>query len=152
MSSSRGSGAGRAGQGGSQQHAATPSSGGAANSRSGSGKGSGKGKGKGQRNGQGKASGGGNRGRQKPRNASGNERIDELAGPLSRVLDRLPATQRSVIEYRMGLKDGHPHDLGDTARALGLSLSEARDIERRAFEHIREVVPLERLQKLLKGS
>ena len=60
-----------------------------------------------------------------------------------------PATQREVIEYRMGLKDGHPHDLASTAGALGLSLSEAREIEARAFEHIREVVPLDRLQKLL---
>lgn len=83
------------------------------------------------------------------RTGTGNDRIDALAGPLKKVLDRLPATQRSVIEYRMGLKDGHPHDLGDTARALGLSLTEARDIEARAFEHIREVVPLDTLQKLL---
>lgn len=48
----------------------------------------------------------------------------------------------------MGLKDGHPHDLADTARQLGLSLSEAREIEKRAFSHIREVVP-PRLAKLL---
>jgi DNA-directed RNA polymerase specialized sigma24 family protein len=77
--------------------------------------------------------------------------VAQLAGPLQNVLKRLPATQREVIEWRMGLKDGHPHDLADTARQLGLSMSEARDIEKRAFEHIREVVPLDRLQKLLKG-
>jgi hypothetical protein len=77
--------------------------------------------------------------------------VQQLAGPLQSVLKRLPATQREVIEWRMGLKDGHPHDLADTARQLGLSMSEARDIEKRAFEHIREVVPLDRLQKLLKG-
>jgi DNA-directed RNA polymerase sigma subunit (sigma70/sigma32) len=49
----------------------------------------------------------------------------------------------------MGLTDGHPHDLADTARALGLSLSETKDIEQRAFAHIREAVPLQQLQKFL---
>jgi hypothetical protein len=42
-----------------------------------------------------------------------------------------------------------PHDLADTARALGLSMSEAREIEKRAFEHIREAVPLQQLQRFL---
>lgn len=87
----------------------------------------------------------GDRGRTEP------DPVQQLAGPLQNVLKRLPATQREVIEWRMGLKDGHPHDLADTARQLGLSMSEARDIEKRAFEHIREVVPLDRLQKLLRG-
>lgn len=49
----------------------------------------------------------------------------------------------------MGLVDGHPHTLADTARALNLSMGEAREIEGRAFDHIREVVPLDRLGKLL---
>ena len=73
----------------------------------------------------------------------------QLEGPLRKVLDRLPATQRKVLELRMGLTDGHPHDLADTARSLGLSLSEARDIEQRAFAHIREAVPLQQLQRFL---
>lgn len=82
--------------------------------------------------------------------ASGeNETIAQLSGPLQKVLARLPETQRKVLELRMGLTDGHPHDLADTARALGLSMSEARDIERRAFEHIREAVPLQQLQRFL---
>ncbi len=73
----------------------------------------------------------------------------QLQRPLEKVLARLPETQRKVLELRMGLADGHPHDLGDTARALGLSLSEAREIERRAFDHIREAVPLQQLQRFL---
>jgi hypothetical protein len=77
------------------------------------------------------------------------ETAKQLAGPLQQVLRRLPETQRKVLEYRMGLVDGHPHDLADTARALGLSMSEARDIEKRAFEHIRETVPLQQLQRFL---
>ncbi|TVR18346.1 MAG: hypothetical protein EA387_14690, partial [Nitriliruptor sp.] len=76
---------------------------------------------------------------------------EELKQPLERVLSRLPETQRRVLELRMGLVDGHPHDLADTARALGLSLSETREIEKRAFEHIREAVPLQQLQRFLQG-
>lgn len=77
------------------------------------------------------------------------DRVAELSGPLRKVLDRLPETQRRVLEYRMGLVDGHPHNLTDTARALNLTMSEAKEIEGRAFEHIREVIPLDRLGKLL---
>jgi hypothetical protein len=86
-------------------------------------------------------------GRGRPTGAD--ETVAELAGPLRKVLDRLPETQRKVLELRMGLADGHPHDLGDTARALGLSLSETRDIAKRAFEHIREAIPLQQLQRFL---
>jgi DNA-directed RNA polymerase sigma subunit (sigma70/sigma32) len=50
---------------------------------------------------------------------------------------------------RMGLVDGHPHTLTETAEALGLSLADAKDIEARAMEHLREVVPLDKLAKLL---
>lgn len=65
------------------------------------------------------------------------------------VLARLPDVERRVVELRTGLTDGHPHDLADTARLLGLTRTEAREIERRAFDRIREVVPLEGLQRLL---
>jgi hypothetical protein len=85
----------------------------------------------------------------KPAPTGENETVQQLTGPLQQVLGRLPATQRKVLELRMGLTDGHPHDLADTARELGLSLSEARDIEQRAFAHIREAVPLEQLQRFL---
>jgi hypothetical protein len=98
------------------------------------------------RGGQGRG-GQGRGGRGRPTGAD--ETVAELAGPLRKVLDRLPETQRKVLELRMGLADGHPHDLGDTARALGLSLSETRDIEKRAFEHIREAIPLQQLQRFL---
>jgi hypothetical protein len=116
--------------------------------KSGAGKsGAGKG-GAGKGGGQGRAGG-----RGRPAGASGeNETVQQLTGPLEKVLARLPATQRQVLELRMGLADGHPHDLADTARALGLSLSEARDIEQRAFAHIREAVPLQQLQRFLPKS
>jgi DNA-directed RNA polymerase specialized sigma24 family protein len=73
----------------------------------------------------------------------------QLAAPLTRVLARLPATQRRVLELRMGLTDGHPHDAPDAARILGISLGELREIEARAFERIREVIPLQQLQRFL---
>lgn len=104
------------------------------------------------RSGQGKAPAGrasGRGGKQRGGRAAENETVAQLQGPLAKVLARLPETQRQVLELRMGLADGHPHDLADTARALGLSLSEARDIEQRAFAHIREAVPLQQLQRFL---
>jgi hypothetical protein len=118
----------------------------------------GQGQGKGKQ-GQGKGKQGHGRGR--PDGASGGKRgarreepddpVAKLTGPLQKVLARLPETQRKVLELRMGLVDGHPHDLADTARTLGLSLSEARDIEKRAFEHIREAIPLQQLQRFLQN-
>ncbi|HEX9889818.1 MAG TPA: sigma factor-like helix-turn-helix DNA-binding protein [Nitriliruptorales bacterium] len=118
--------------------------GGARAGQGGGGKPRGQGQGKGGAKGRGK---GGAQGGGRPR--PDRSRADELAEPLKRVLERIPATQREVLEWRMGLKDGHPHDLSSTAAQLGLSITETKEIEQRAFEHIREVVPLERLQKLL---
>jgi RNA polymerase primary sigma factor len=77
------------------------------------------------------------------------ERAAQLAAPLRRVLQRLPETQRRVLELRMGLADGHPQDPADAARTLGISLGELREIEARAFERIREVIPLQQLQRFL---
>ena len=79
------------------------------------------------------------------------DRVRELAGPLARVLKRLPEVERRVVELRMGLVDGHPSDLATTARALNLTPHEAKQIEQRAFERIREVVPLQQLQKFLQS-
>jgi hypothetical protein len=148
---------------------------GGAKGRGGGGKGQGAGKGQGGAKGgqgAGKGQGGGKRssgaaGGHKPagkqttgggkgarggppdRHESSAETVARLAGPLQKVLRRLPETQRRVLELRMGLADGHPHDLADTARELGLSLGEAREIEQRAFEHIREAIPLQQLQRFL---
>jgi DNA-directed RNA polymerase sigma subunit (sigma70/sigma32) len=77
------------------------------------------------------------------------ERLAQLAAPLRRVLQRLPETQRKVLELRMGLVDGHPQQPADAARTLGMSLGELREIEARAFERIREVIPLQQLQRFL---
>ena len=126
----------------------------------GSGRGAGggsRGSGKGGRGNRKNAKGAG-RGQRQGGNTAGkggrpvDDRVAELAGPLAKVLDRLPETQRRVLEHRMGLVDGHPMSLSDTANALGITPHEAKQIEQRAFEHIREVVPLDRLTKLMKGS
>lgn len=114
---------------------------------------SGGGSGRGRSGGSGSAAkGSGNKAagsRRAPRRDEPADPVAQLTGPLQKVLQRLPETQRKVLELRMGLVDGHPHDLADTARILGLSLSEARDIEKRAFEHIREAIPLQQLQRFL---
>lgn len=102
-------------------------------------------RGKGQR-GQGKGGPQG-RGRGGP---DRDDTVAQLAGPLRKVLDRLPETQRRVLELRMGLVDGHPKNLTETAETLGMTMHEAKQVEQRAFEHIREAVPLDQLQKLLK--
>ena len=118
----------------------------------GQGKAKGKPQGKGKPQAQGKPQGKGqHRGGKGGKGAQPANPAEELKQPLERVLSRLPETQRRVLELRMGLVDGHPHDLADTARALGLSLGEAREIEKRAFEHIREAVPLQQLQRFLQG-
>lgn len=51
----------------------------------------------------------------------------------------------------MGLVDGHPRSVADIARELGMTNHEAKQVEERAFDRIREVVPLDRLQRLLEG-
>ncbi len=77
------------------------------------------------------------------------EQAAKLSRSLEQVLERIPETQAAVLRWRMGLEDGQPHSTADTARRLGLSLSETRDIEARAFEHIREAIPVEHLQRYL---
>ncbi len=91
----------------------------------------------------------GRRGARRGQAPDGDDRAAQLAAPLRRVLQRLPEAQRRVLELRMGLVDGHPQDPADAARTLGMSLSELREIEARAFERIREVIPLQQLQRLL---
>jgi DNA-directed RNA polymerase specialized sigma24 family protein len=100
---------------------------------------------------QGKPGAQGGKNRVTPRDAADgvDERAAQLAEPLRRVLQRLPETQRRVLELRMGLADGHPQDPADAARTLGMSLGELREIETRAFERIREVIPLQQLQRFL---
>lgn len=95
-------------------------------------------------------SSGGGRGR-RGRRPDPDDAVAQLSGPLQRVLRRLPETQRRVLELRMGLADGHPQKLTEVADQLGMTMGEAREIEARAFEHIREAVPLDQLQKLLKN-
>lgn len=93
------------------------------------------------------------KGRGKAQRGRGRSPQEEQAAKLSRslekVLERIPETQAAVLRWRMGLEDGQPHSTADTARQLGLSLAETRDIEARAFEHIREAIPVEHLQRFL---
>ncbi len=146
-----------------QERSGKPSSGGGSSrARKGGGKGSG-GKGGGNRSGGNRGSGGrgqkgGNQGGKqggkrggRPNRPDPDDKAATLKRPLELVLARLPEVERRVIELRMGLVDGHPADLGDTARELGMTIPEAKKVEERAFERIREVVPLQQLAKYLKN-
>jgi hypothetical protein len=121
-----------------------PSNGGGRSRRGVAKSGGGQGKGAQPRGGGGRGSGG-----KKP---EPEDPIAVLRTRLAKVLGRLPETQRNVLEYRMGLIDGHPHNLSDTAKTLGLTMHEAKQIEQRAFEHIREAIPIQHLQKFLGPS
>lgn len=80
------------------------------------------------------------------------DQVAALRDRLDRVLERIPEAQARVLRHRMGLVDGQPHTIHETAKALGLSLTDARDIESRAFAHIREAIPVEHLQRFLGGD
>lgn len=114
------------------------------------GKGARGGGGQGTKGGGGKGAGSSS-GKPRPERLDKDDAVAQLAGPLAKVLDRLPETQRRVLELRMGLVDGHPQKLTEVAQQLGMTMHEAKQVEQRAFEHIREAVPLDRLQKLLKS-
>ncbi len=77
------------------------------------------------------------------------EQAAKLSRSLQKVLERIPETQATVLRWRMGLEDGQPHTTAETARQMGLSLAETREIEARAFDHIREAIPVEHLQRFL---
>jgi DNA-directed RNA polymerase sigma subunit (sigma70/sigma32) len=88
----------------------------------------------------------------RPPAGGGDDRAPRLPPELRRALATMPETQRRVLELRMGLADGHPHDAADAARAIGVSVGELREIEARAFERLRSVLPREHLERLLKGD
>jgi tetratricopeptide (TPR) repeat protein len=68
---------------------------------------------------------------------------------LAGVLRRLPDIERQVVELRMGLVDGIPAKHKEVGERLGLTIHEVRTIEERAFSRIREVVPVQGLQRFL---
>jgi DNA-directed RNA polymerase sigma subunit (sigma70/sigma32) len=72
-----------------------------------------------------------------------------LRSKLAGILRRLPDIERQVVEHRMGLVDGTPAKPKETAERLGLTVSEVRKIEERAFSRIREVVPMKGLERFL---
>jgi DNA-directed RNA polymerase sigma subunit (sigma70/sigma32) len=75
--------------------------------------------------------------------------VRALRDKLSGVLGRLPDIERQVVEQRMGLVDGTPAKPGEVAERLGLTISEVKRIEGRAFSRIREVGPIKGLERFL---
>jgi DNA-directed RNA polymerase sigma subunit (sigma70/sigma32) len=72
-----------------------------------------------------------------------------LKDKLSGILNRLPDIERQVLEHRMGLVDGTPAKPGETATRLGLTITEVKRIEERAFSRIRDVMPTKGLERFL---
>lgn len=72
-----------------------------------------------------------------------------LRAKLSGVLRRLPDIERRVLELRMGLAEGVPAKPGEVAERLGLTISEVKKIEARAFSRIREVGSIKGLERFL---
>lgn len=86
-----------------------------------------------------------------PRGAAAPEddALRALRAKLQGVLSRLPDIERQVVELRMGLVDGAPAKPGQVAESLGLTIPEVKRIEERAFSRIRDVMPIQRLQRFL---
>lgn len=74
--------------------------------------------------------------------ASDEEAVDEAAtndvarATLREALDRLPGTERAVIEARFGLSGAPPASVASTARSLVLATRRVRQIERAALRHL----------------
>jgi len=75
--------------------------------------------------------------------------VRALRQKLVEVLRRLPDIERQVLELRMGLKEGVPVKPGEVATRLGLTISEVKKIESRAFSRIREVGSIKGLERFL---
>jgi DNA-directed RNA polymerase specialized sigma24 family protein len=54
-----------------------------------------------------------------------------------------------VLELRMGLAEGVPLKPGEVAERMGMSISEVKKVEARAFSRIREVGPIKGLERFL---
>jgi RNA polymerase sigma factor (sigma-70 family) len=68
---------------------------------------------------------------------------DQLHEHLEACLARLSAREASVIRLRYGLETDHAHTLREIAEMLGLSRERVRQIEKIAFEKLRQPQPSE---------
>ncbi|MBQ3155540.1 MAG: RNA polymerase sporulation sigma factor SigK [Clostridia bacterium] len=59
---------------------------------------------------------------------------------VHRVLTRLPARERLVLEMRYGLSDGRQHPQHEVAKLLGISRSYVSRVERKAIALLREAI------------
>lgn len=76
-------------------------------------------------------------------------RAEKLAHAANAILSLLPSGDRTVLERRLGLHDGHVHTHHDIAEDLGMSLSDVKAAEGRAMEVLREHVAPEDARQLL---
>lgn len=57
---------------------------------------------------------------------------------LRHALADLPYRERSVVELRFGLADGHPYTLDETGKIFGITRERVRQIEARALRKLQE--------------
>jgi RNA polymerase primary sigma factor len=59
------------------------------------------------------------------------------ARQLQRLIDRLPARERRILELRYGFLDGVPHTLGEIGEEFALTRERIRQLERLALSRLR---------------
>lgn len=69
---------------------------------------------------------------------------------VASMMRRLPEMERRVLDLRFGLSGGHPMRASQVASELGISSAEVSEIESRALERLRVVVPADRMADLIK--
>lgn len=68
---------------------------------------------------------------------------------VTQILERLPEMERKVMDLRYGITGGHPQSPTVAGNTLGLTARETQEIERRAIERLRAIVPDKDLARLL---
>ena len=66
---------------------------------------------------------------------------------IQKALQRLPETERKVVQLRYGIGGREPVSLGELSRRLGRSQREVRALERRALEELAQARELEALRQ-----
>jgi RNA polymerase primary sigma factor len=82
------------------------------------------------------------------------EKIDRdlVRSRVREALDVLSWRERSIIELRYGLGDGHSYTLKEISEIFRISRERVRQIERKAFEKVLDSESSEKLSGLIESS